>query len=57
MEIILECFKRNGYIIFGCGKIFYVKLEVGREEVMFDNCLIFKGGFGFFGEEVFWVGG
>ncbi len=56
-ETIPECFKRNGYTTFGRGKIFHAKLEAGREEAMFDNRPIFKGGFGPFGEEASWVGG
>ncbi len=56
-ESIPECFKRNGYTTFGRGKIFHAQLAPGREEAMFDNRPIFKGGFGPFGEESPWVGG
>ncbi len=56
-ETIPECFKRNGYETFGRGKIFHAKLEAWREEAMFDNRPIYKGGFGPFGEETDWVGG
>ncbi len=57
VEAMPECFKRNGYSTFGRGKIFHAKLDEGREEAMFDNRPIYKGGFGPFGEETTWVGG
>lgn len=57
VESIPECFKRNGYATFGRGKIFHAQLEEGREEAMFDNRPIYKGGFGPFGEKDSWVGG
>ncbi|MCC4211282.1 sulfatase [Leeuwenhoekiella parthenopeia] len=57
VESMPECFKRNGYETFGRGKIFHSKLQDGREEAMFDNRPIYKGGFGPFAEEGFWVGG
>ena len=57
VETIPECFKRNGYTTFGRGKIFHARMEEGREEAMFDNRPIYKGGFGPFGEEETWVGG
>ncbi|MEM9719829.1 MAG: sulfatase [Bacteroidota bacterium] len=57
VESIPECFKRNGYETFGRGKIFHAKLSEGREEAMFDNRPIYKGGFGPFAEETYWVGG
>ncbi len=57
VESMPECFKRNGYETFGRGKIFHSKLQDGREEAMFDNRPIYKGGFGPFAEEEFWVGG
>ncbi|MEZ5038739.1 MAG: sulfatase [Saprospiraceae bacterium] len=56
-ETIPECFKRNGYETFGRGKIFHAQLEEGREEAMFDNRPIYKGGFGPFAEREDWVGG
>lgn len=57
VETIPECLKRNGYTTFGRGKIFHAQLEAGREEAMFDNRPIYKGGFGPFGPEASWVGG
>ncbi|PHN02134.1 sulfatase [Flavilitoribacter nigricans] len=56
-ESIPECFKRNGYNTFGRGKIFHAQLAEGREEAMFNNRPIYKGGFGPFGPEADWVGG
>lgn len=57
VETMPECFKRNGYTTFGRGKIFHAQMDDGREEAMFDNRPIYKGGFGPFGEEDTWVGG
>lgn len=56
VELMPECFKRNGYETFGRGKIFHADPGKEREEAMFDNRPIFKGGFGPFGEEENWVG-
>lgn len=55
-EILPECFKRNGYETFGRGKIFHADIGQEREEAMFDNRPIFKGGFGPFAEKEQWVG-
>ena len=49
VETMPECFKRNGYTTFGRGKIFHAQMTEGREEAMFDNRPIYKGGFGPFG--------
>ncbi|MEZ5275182.1 MAG: sulfatase [Opitutaceae bacterium] len=45
-QSIPEYFKANGYTTWGRGKIFHSPLQEGREEAMFDNRPIAKGGFG-----------
>ena len=45
-QSIPEYFKANGYTTWGRGKIFHSPLQDGREEAMFDNRPIAKGGFG-----------
>jgi arylsulfatase A-like enzyme len=56
-ESLFECFKRNGYETFGRGKIFHAEVGKQREEAMFDNRPIYKGGFGPFGDKEHQVGG
>lgn len=55
-ESLFECFKRNGYETFGRGKIFHAEVGKKREEAMFDNRPIYKGGFGPFGDKEHQVG-
>lgn len=57
LELIPECFKRNGYETFGRGKIFHAEINKTREEAMFDNRPIYQGGFGPFAKEKYWIGG
>ena len=59
MEIqnIPECFKANGYTTWGRGKILHNPLDSTRENNMWDNRPIYKGGFGPFPEEEYWFGG
>ncbi|MEL7122490.1 MAG: sulfatase [Bacteroidota bacterium] len=52
-----ECFKDNGYTTWGGGKLFHTPLEKAREQQMWDNYPVFKGGFGPFGDEKFWQKG
>lgn len=49
-ETMPECFKRNGYITWGRGKLYHAQLEEGRIEKNFDNRPIYGGGFGPFPE-------
>lgn len=56
IELLPELFKRNGYETFGRGKIFHEEVGKEREEAMFNNRPIYKGGFGPFGKEETWVG-
>lgn len=46
VEFIPEFFKRSGYETWGRGKIFHGPIPVVREEAMFNNRPIYKGGFG-----------
>ncbi|MEZ5351313.1 MAG: sulfatase [Bryobacteraceae bacterium] len=49
-ENMPECFKRNGYLAFGRGKILHAPLEPSREKALWDN-QYFGGGFGPFPPE------
>ncbi|WNJ19131.1 sulfatase [Pontibacter sp. G13] len=56
-ESLPECFKRNGYITSGHGKIFHAKLGGTRHQEMWDNP-VFMGGFGPFpASPDEWLGG
>jgi arylsulfatase A-like enzyme len=44
-ENLIECFKRNGYLTFGRGKILHAPTAPDREKAMWDNDY-FGGGFG-----------
>ena len=46
IEALPEFFKKNGYTTWGRGKITHSPLPKEREEGMFDNRPIYKGGFG-----------
>jgi choline-sulfatase len=46
VEIMPEFFKRNGYETWAGGKIFHGPIPEDREEAMFDNSPVYKGGFG-----------
>jgi len=45
IEAMPECFKRNGYMTFGRGKLFHSEPEPGRRKAMWDNDA-WGGGFG-----------
>lgn len=45
IEAMPECFKRNGYTTFGCGKLFHSQPERKRKKAMWDN-EVWGGGFG-----------
>lgn len=57
IKSIPECFKENGYSTWGRGKIFHNKLDSTRENAMWDNRPIYKGGFGPFPEKEYWYAG
>lgn len=48
---IPELFKANGYQTWGRGKILHNPLKEGREEGMWDNKPVYKGGFGPYPDE------
>lgn len=56
-ESMAETFKKSGYTTWARGKIFHAQIDKQREENMFDNRPIYKGGFGPFPEKEYWVGG
>ncbi|WP_164891094.1 sulfatase [Botryobacter ruber] len=56
IEILPENFKRNGYTTWAMGKTFHIEIGKEREERMFDNRPVAKGGYGPFGEEKYWYG-
>ncbi len=45
-----ECFKRNGYMTFGRGKLFHSQPHPRRKKAMWDN-EVWGGGFGHFPPE------
>ncbi len=55
-ELLPETFKRNGYTTWGRGKSFHFEIGKLREEAMFDNRPIAKGGYGPFSGKEDWYG-
>src|SRR5690242_1604337 len=55
-ELMPECFKRNGYITWGGGKTFHMKVNDDRENRMFDNAPVRHGGYGPYAARPFWYG-
>lgn len=56
IELLPEIFKRNGYTTWGRGKSFHFDIGRSREEAMFDNRPVTKGGYGPFSGKEDWYG-
>ncbi|GAA4307346.1 sulfatase [Compostibacter hankyongensis] len=55
-ELLPECFQRNGYLTWGGGKTFHMKVNDDRENKMFGNAPVKHGGYGPYAEKAYWYG-